>query len=37
MFSESVRAIWFAPTALMAAGTLSTSIPVLAVGVGAVG
>jgi hypothetical protein len=37
MFSESVRAICAAPTALIAAGTLSTSIPVPATGVGAVG
>jgi hypothetical protein len=37
MFSESVRPIWFAPIALIADGTLSTSIPELAVGVGAVG
>jgi hypothetical protein len=37
MFSEPVRAICPAPTALIAAGTLSTSIPEPAVGVGAVG
>jgi hypothetical protein len=37
MFSEPVRAICPAPTALTLAGTLSTSIPDPAVGVGAVG
>ena len=37
MFSEPVRSICLAPSALTPAGTLSTSMPEPTVGVGAVG